>query len=116
MNNLQKYFEYEKDNLNLCSQDDFLRVLNNIETKKGNKTLNNNKEVNFIKSPFVGWSIGFVGLSLAVYTFFFIPSNTQISPVAVISPNDVATLKEKSQKTVEIINSINSFESLKEEN
>ena len=105
MNNLKQYFEYEKNNLDI-DEGDFLRLLNNIDTRKPNYGVITSK--NRIRSEYFGWSFGFIGLSLAAFMFFITPDQNA-STVAVISKQDVETLREKSQKTVKVIDSIESF-------
>ena len=105
MNTLKQYFEYEKNNLDI-NEGDFLRVLNNIDTRKPNYGVITSK--NIIRSEYFGWSFGFIGLSLAAFMFFVTPKQ-DIATVATISKQDVETLREKSQKTVQVIDSIESF-------
>lgn len=106
MTNLKQYFEYEKNNLDI-NEGDFLRILNNIDTRKSNygHVINKTK----VKSEYFAWAFGFAGLSIAAF-MFMIKTNIETPIVAIISKQEIETLRAKSQKTVEVINSINSFE------
>lgn len=106
MNNLNRYFEYEKDNLE-NGRADFSRVLNNIDTRKVSYGVVSGGSS--VRSQYFGWAFGFAGFSVAAFIFFLTPT-TQTPTVATISAEEVQTLRDKSMKALETVNSINSFD------
>lgn len=121
-NNILKYFEYEKNNLD-TNEGDFLRILNKIETKESfvvKSPIKNTFPKNYafkIKSEYLGWGFGFVGLSMAAFMFFVNTQiqNNNVAQVATISKKDVQDLRSKSKQTIDIINNISSFDNLNKE-
>ncbi len=114
MLNIKQYFEYEKNNLD-PSEGDFLCILNNIDTRKISYGVSINKNINGVGpkyKEYFGWAFGVAGFSLAAFMFFVNSniSNNNSPAVATISKQDIETLKEKSKRTVIMIDSINSFE------
>ena len=114
MSTFREYLEYEKNNLE-PKEDAFLDILNKMDTHEKHERTDlvceQNSNRSLIKSPFLGWSFGFVGISLASLMFFFYSNNPQATTpqVAVIKKEDVETLRQKTENTVKLIDSIDSF-------
>ncbi len=122
-NNLLKYFEYEKNNLDI-NEGDFLRILNKIELSE-KKSFANTAFSFDIRNLFekvngreiFAWSFGGASFALAAFMFFINTQiqNNNVAQVATISKQEVADLKNKSKQALDMIDGIESFDNLTKE-
>jgi hypothetical protein len=119
-NNLLKYFEYEKNNLEI-KEGDFLRILNKIELVEKDSFVTSAFSFD-IRNLFekvngreiFAFSFGTAGFALAAFMFFINTQNqnSNVAQVATISQEQIQDLRNKSEQTIDAIDKINSFDNL----
>ncbi len=126
MKNLNEYYKQIKlDNSPL--ENDFAMLLSKVNTRtevRENFYKNNNVYTQKVKSPFFAWSFGFAGFAMAAFMFFLNTNNTSdITNLAmsdqVIMKSTNSTViqnKEKVSNAINLIDSMNSFDTVNVKN
>lgn len=126
MKNLNEYYKIAKTE-NLPSELDFAMLLNKINTKteaRADFNLNKNNYVEKAKSPFFAWGFGFAGFAMAAFMFFLNTNNTSditnlaISDQVIMKSTNSTVIqnKEKVSNAINLIDSMNSFDTVNVKN
>jgi hypothetical protein len=124
MKNLNDYYNQIKTE-NLPNEKDFAMILSKVNTRTEvrNNFYNNNYSQK-TKSPLFAWSFGFAGFAVAAFMFFINPNNStedanlamNNAVVAKSTNPTVVQKREKVSNAINLIDSMDSFESVVAEN